>query len=74
MSTDPKFKPNVEYHVVAEYNRRTEIASIVVDGEHYLSKHVHWVPPRSGPVTLLAGSHASVDTEPFMGEARGIAV
>ena len=37
--------------------------------ELYLSKHVHWVPPRSGPVTLLAGSHASADTEPFMGEA-----
>jgi hypothetical protein len=31
-------------------------------------------PQRSGPVTLLAGSHSSADTEPFFGEARNIGV
>jgi hypothetical protein len=45
-----KFEPNVEYTVVAEYSRKTQIATIVVDGELYLSKHAHWMPPvRSYP-------------------------
>jgi len=69
-----RFQPNVEYKVVAEYSRKTEEATVSVDGEPYFSKHVRWNPPRSGPVTLLAGSHASADTEPFLGEARSIAV
>ncbi len=97
-----KFEPNVEYTVVAEYSRKSQVANLLVDGELYLSKHVHWMPPvrpypplfprvyqlrshdatltglqqpqRSGPVTLLAGSHSSADTEPFLGEARNIGV
>ena len=40
-----KFQPNVEYAVVAEYSRKSEIATVTVDGKPYFSKHVHWVPP-----------------------------
>lgn len=52
-----KFKPNTEYVVSAAYSRTTEIATLMVDGELYLSKHVHWSPPVR---TCAAVSDASI--------------